>query len=176
MGKKYCLYALFVVIAFVVIGSNCDHGLKPRFTAVEGDLIIKGEWPEGTEMCFVVVTYEKPEELVIDIQLVQGFYQVPNTVFEEEMDSTHFRIEMPAGEYGWVFFAILDSAALDTENSTMGWRNLAAEYRAPADSSQLGTITIGEDELPYVKMEVDFTTPYRGVGNDEPLDYFHLEG
>lgn len=167
---------MIVTAGLFLMGSNCDHGLKPRFTALEGDLLITGEWPEETEMCFIVATHEKPDELILDVQLVQGFYQLPDNVFEEDMDSLHFQIDMPPGEYGWIFFAVLDSAALSTENSSMGWRNLAAEYRDPEDNSKLGSVTIGQDEMPYVKIYCDFTTPYRGVGNDGPLDYFHLEG
>lgn len=176
MKTKHWIYLILAVVSLFIMGSNCDHGLKPRFTALEGDLIIIGEWPEETEMCFLVATHEKPDELILDVQLVQGFYQLPDRVFNEGQDSIRFHIEMPAGEYGWVFFAILDSAALSTVNSNMGWRNLAAEYLDPSDESKLGSVTIGEEEMPFIKMVCDFTTPYRGVGNDGPLDYFHLDG
>ncbi len=176
MKIEHWLLILIVAGCLFIMGSNCDHGLKPRFTALEGDLIIVGEWPEETEMCFIVATTEKPDELILDVQLVQGFYQLPDNVFHENKDSLRFHIDMPPGEYGWIFFAVLDSAALSTENSTMGWRNLAAEYLDPDDNSKLGSVVIGEDEMPFVRIECDFTTPYRGVGNDGSMDYFHLEG
>ncbi len=174
MKKRIPLYIAFVLIALFTLGSDCDYGLKPRFTAVEGDIVITGDWPEEAKMCFLVVTFEKPEELVLDITLVQGMYQFPDAAFQENWDSTHFDIEMPAGEYCWVFFAILDSTAVEGD---LGWRNLAAEYLIEGqDSIELGKVNIGEDEKSSIKIKVDFTVPYRGIGNNGPLDYFHLFG
>jgi hypothetical protein len=176
MKAKHWIYLIIIATSIFLMGSNCDHGLKPRFTALQGDLIVIGDWPERTEMCFLVATHEKPDQLILDVQLVQGFYQLPDNVFKDGLDSVRFHIEMPPGEYGWIFFAILDSSALSTVNSNMGWRNLAAEYIDPDDESKLGSVVIGEDEIPFVRIVCDFRTPYRGVGNDGLLDYFHLDG
>ena len=175
--RKYILSVfLITVAALFLMGSDCDHGLEPRFTAVEGDVIFEGGWPEGAEMAFVVVVDEKPDELVLDINLLKGFYQIPDDQVGHA-DSLHFSIDVGAGVYNWAFVAILDSVALNDPDNGLGWRNLAGEYRDPADSTALGSILVGEDERPHIRIGVDFDTPYVGVGNDPGNgEYFHLEG
>lgn len=155
------------------LGSDCEHGLKPRFTAIEGDVIFEGEWPTEAILCFIVVVDEKPAELVLDPSLLKGFFQVPENLLKAGIDSVHFSIDMNPGEYNWIFVAILDSTALKDPENGLGWRNLASEFRDPQVPEQLGSVLIGEDDRPYIKMVVDFATPYQGVGNP---GYFHLEG
>ncbi|RKZ31935.1 hypothetical protein DRQ36_00415 [bacterium] len=175
MLKRTCFCLIIASIAVFSLGSNCEHGLKPRFTAVEGNVIVKGDWPEEAVNCFLCIVEEKPEELVLDMQLLSGYYPFPNKMVTEGWDSAYFYIELPAGNYGWVFVAILDSASLDLENPDIGWRNLAAEYRDPLDPDTLGKVIVGEDELPFIEIEIDFTVPYQGVGNS-PDERFHLIG
>jgi len=159
--------------ALFLLGSNCDTGLEPRFTSISGDLIIDGEWPEEAVLCFVVVTNEKPEELVLDQSLLKGYFQFPDEIIEEEWDSTHFEFDLNPDTYNWVFVAILDSAAIKDPENSLGWRNLATEYTTSDEPPQLKSVTVGEDEQPFIKMKIDFDTPYQGVGNP---GYFHLEG
>ena len=173
MKKGIFVSILIVFAALLSMGSKCDYGLKPRFTAVEGDVVFEGEWPEAAVMAFVVVTDEKPDELVLDMNLLKGFYQIPSSDVEAGVDSIHFEFDINPGVYNWTFVAILDSAALNDPENGMGWRNLAAEYLDPDDSTSLGSISVGEDSKPNIKMIVDFDDPYCGIGNP---GYFHLEG
>lgn len=154
--RPIILVASFLLSLFL-LGNKCDYGLKPRFTAIEGDLLITGEWPDAAVLSFIVVTDRKPDQLVLDPGLLKGFYQVPENYISSGVDSVHFEIEMNVGTYGWIFVAVLDSTAIRDPENGLGWRNLAGEYKV---NNQLGSVVIGEDERPYIKIYVDFTNPY----------------
>jgi len=171
--RKLLIVGLVLLALPFLLGSKCDYGIKPRYTAVEGDVIFRGEWPEQAIMSFIVVVDEKPAELVLDTKLLKGFFQIPEYDVMSRTDSVHFNIELNEGVYNWIFVAILDSSALNNPENGLGWRNLAGEYRDESFPSQLGSVNIGEDSKPYIKIIVDFETPYQGVGNP---GYFHLEG
>ncbi|MCK5833105.1 hypothetical protein KAH81_05475 [bacterium] len=172
MRNRVWILAFMVVAGLFLLGSNCEYGLAPRYTAVEGDLIFNGEWPEQAIMCFIVIVDEKPDELVLDPNLLKGFYQIPESDVSARTDSVHFEIELNQGSYNWTFVAILDSAALNDPENGLGWRNLATEYIDEEDPNKLGSLEIGESSKPKIRMLVDFTTPYQGIGNP---GYFHLE-
>jgi len=174
MKKKIFTAVFAVFVGLLCMGSECDFGLKPKFTVVEGDVLFLGDWPDEAVMAFIVVVDEKPDELVLDLNLLSGFYQIPEFDIENEVDSIHFEIELNAGVYNWVFIAILDSAALNDPDNGMGWRNLAAEYLDSDDSTSLGSISIGEDEKIFIEMIVDFDNPYRWRDDFGDLQYFHL--
>ena len=173
MKKKIIYCAVIVLAAFLSLGDNCDHGLKPRMTSIEGDVIFVGEWSDEATGCYLGVTNEKPMPLVLDPQLLMGAYQFPVQLVEEKWDSVHFWLEVDAGKYNWIFIVILDDMVF-AEPPDYGWRNLAGEYRDPEDSSQLGLVEVGGTEPSYIRIVVDFTVPYVGVGNS-PSEYFHLK-
>ncbi|GEM_PF-1923346 len=173
MKKKTIFLSIIIVIAILSLGNDCDHGLKPRLTAIEGVVIFVGEWPEEAIACYLGIVKVKLEELELNLDTLEGVYEFPQQVITEKWDSVHFWMEIPSGEYSWIFVGIFDEMIF-ADPPDYGWRNLAGEYRDPEDTSQLGTAVVARDQTPYVRIVVDFTTPYVGVGND-PWKYFHLK-
>ena len=60
MKKKIIYISIIVLAALLSLGNDCDRGLKPRLTAIEGDVIFIGEWPKEATGCYLAVTDVKP--------------------------------------------------------------------------------------------------------------------
>ncbi|HHS51075.1 MAG TPA: hypothetical protein ENN07_08175 [candidate division Zixibacteria bacterium] len=169
MKRKIWLSTFAIIVGMFLLGNNCDYGIKPDAQSLVGEVIFNGEWPESATMAFIVVTHEKPSELILDQNLLKGYYQIPDYDLLARPDTIHFEIEMNSGIYNWVFIAVLDDAAVDfapDNPNPLGWRNLAGEYRDPENPSRLGSVEIGEG-IPqqHIRIMASFDPPYQGVGN-----------